>query len=152
MYVASSGIIRHTMNALYSDLTVRVAKLVINSPPTLCSSTTPGRRKINRDKSFRIRQIVVGNSRVTGKSSEWEMWVAISFSHLGRVSYHTIGRESTYTFSPTTGLIHQHVVDSILPAPHVAVYDSLRLSLGKLLGWEPGSGATTNGAICKEKR
>lgn len=74
LYVASSGIIRHTMNALYSDLTVRVAKLVINSPPTLCSSS-PGKRKINRDKSFRVRQIVVGNSRVTGKSNEWEMCV-----------------------------------------------------------------------------
>jgi hypothetical protein len=78
LYVGSSGIIRHMMNALYSDLTVRVAKLVIDSPPTLCSGTT-GKRKINRDKSFRIRQIVVGNSRVSGKPSEWEMWVASSF-------------------------------------------------------------------------
>jgi len=133
IYVASSGIIRHTMNALYSDLTVKIAKLVINSPPTLCSSTTPGKRRISRDKSFRIRQIVIGISRVTGKPSEWEI-------------------ESTYTFFPTTGLIHQHIVESILPAPHVAVYDSLRSSLGKLLGWEPGSGATTNEAICKGKR
>ena len=61
-------------------------------------------------------------------------------------------RESTYTFSPTTGLIHQHIVDSILPAPHAAVYDSLRMTLGKLLGWGPDSGATTNGAICDGKR
>jgi len=57
-------------------------------------------------------------------------------------------RASTYTFSPVTGLIHRHVVNSILPAPHLAVYDSLRLTLGKLLGWEP-QGATTNGAVYK---
>ena len=68
------------------------------------------------------------------------------------VSHGTMCRESTYTFSPITGFIHQHIVDSILPTPHVAVYDSLRLTLGKLLGWEPGSGATTNGVICNGKR
>ena len=62
--------------------------------------------------------------------------------------------ESTYTFSPITGLIHEHVVNSIHPAPHQAVYDSLRLSLGKVLGlgWSDGAGSSSpNGAACKGK-
>jgi hypothetical protein len=62
--------------------------------------------------------------------------------------------ESTYTFSPITGLIHEHVVNSIHPAPHQEVYDSLRLGLGKLLGleWSDGAGSRSpNGAACKDK-
>ena len=62
--------------------------------------------------------------------------------------------ESTYTFSPITGLIHEHVVNSIHPAPHQAVYDSLRLSLGKVmgLGWGDGAGSSSpNGAACNGK-
>ena len=62
--------------------------------------------------------------------------------------------ESTYTFSPITGLIHEHVVNSIHPAPHQAVYDSLRLSLGKILGLEWSNGASSsspNGAAYKGK-
>ena len=56
--------------------------------------------------------------------------------------------ESTYTFSPITGLIHEHTVNSIHPAPHQAVYDSLRSSLG--WGDEAGS-SSPNGAACKGK-
>jgi hypothetical protein len=60
--------------------------------------------------------------------------------------------ESTYTFSPISGLIHEHVVNSIHPAPHQAVYDSLRLSLGKLLGLEWGAGSgSPNGVAYKGK-
>ena len=62
--------------------------------------------------------------------------------------------ESTYTFSPVTGLIDEHVVNSIHPAPHQAVYDSLRLSLGKILGleWSNGAGSSSpNGAAYKGK-
>jgi hypothetical protein len=46
---------------------------------------------------------------------------------------------STYTFSPLSGLILSHVINSIQPAPHQAVYDSLRSSLGKVFGWEGGT-------------
>ncbi|KAF9531371.1 hypothetical protein CPB83DRAFT_761481 [Crepidotus variabilis] len=130
LYVTSSGIVRHTMNALYSDLSLKTTKLIIKSPPQLPSSSEGKRRRINRDKSFVVRQIVNGVARVSGKPAEWEI-------------------ESTYTFSPTSGLIYKHIVDSIQPAPHVAVYDSLRLSLGKLLGWASSPGATSNGAVCK---
>ncbi|KDR70132.1 hypothetical protein GALMADRAFT_76538 [Galerina marginata CBS 339.88] len=134
LYLASSSLIRHTMLALYSDLAVRNDKLVVNTPSTRSPSSDPPSRKkrrISREKSVLLRQTVTGIARVSGKPGEWVI-------------------ESTYTFSPITGLIHQHVVNSIHPAPHQAVYDSLRLSLGKLLGFEWGSGpgrpSTTNGA------
>ena len=62
--------------------------------------------------------------------------------------------ESAYTFSPITVLVHEHVVNSIHPAPHEAVYDSLRLGLEKVLGfgWSGGAGSSSpNGAACKGK-
>lgn len=49
-------------------------------------------------------------------------------------------RESTYTFSPTSGLILRHAINWIHPAPHLAVYDSLRGGLGKVFGFG-GAGA-----------
>ena len=57
---------------------------------------------------------------------------------------------STYTFSPVTGLIHVHRIDSIHPAPHQAVYDALRASLVNVfgLGERKGIGA---GAACGER-
>jgi len=45
-------------------------------------------------------------------------------------------------------------VNSIHPAPHQAVYDSLRLSFGKVLGLEWGVGnspTTVNGTACNGK-
>ena len=63
----------------------------------------------------------------------------------------TFHSESTYTFSPITGLIHSHVVNSIHPAPHQAVYDSLHSTLGKLLGWgDAGPRPNPNGAAFKD--
>lgn len=50
-------------------------------------------------------------------------------------------RNCTYTFSPETGLIHRHAVDSIEPAPHESFYEAIRgLRLG--LG---GTSANTHG-------
>lgn len=56
---------------------------------------------------------------------------------------------SSYTFSPLSGLIHVHTIDSILPAPHQAVFDGLRASLGNVFGSpkQPGDA----GAACKEQ-
>ncbi|TFK34705.1 hypothetical protein BDQ12DRAFT_362618 [Crucibulum laeve] len=131
MYTASSAFVRHTMNALYSDLQVVTTKVVVNtSPRTPSTSSSPSsssecsdskKRKLNRDKTLFIRLNVTGTARVSGSAGEWEV-------------------NSTYTFSPLSGLIHLHVVDSIEPAPHQAVYDSLRMSLGKVfgLGWHGG--------------
>ena len=58
---------------------------------------------------------------------------------------------STYTFSPVSGLIHKHTIDSIQPAPHEAVFDLLRAALAKLrIGVaEPGSGVGVGGAACR---
>jgi hypothetical protein len=62
-------------------------------------------------------------------------------------------RNSTYTFSPITGLIHTHTVNSIHPAPHQAVYGALRASLGKVFGLGlEGGGAMRSGragAVCE---
>ncbi|KAF8908203.1 hypothetical protein CPB84DRAFT_1674484 [Gymnopilus junonius] len=133
LYLASSSLLRHTMLALYSNLAVQNTKLVINTPLARQSESPPSsskKRRINREKSILLRQTVTGIARVSGKPGEWII-------------------ESTYTFSPITGLIHQHIINSIHPAPHQAVYDTLRLSLSKLLG---GAGASpTNGAACKGK-
>ncbi|KAJ3508485.1 hypothetical protein NMY22_g16598 [Coprinellus aureogranulatus] len=63
----------------------------------------PRRRKIGREKYLLVRQLVTGVNRVSGKVGEWEV-------------------ESLYTFSPISGLILQHTVNSIQPAPHLAVY------------------------------
>lgn len=41
-------------------------------------------------------------------------------------------RNSTYRFSPQTGLILEHKIDSIEPAPTQAVFDALRAALAKL--------------------
>jgi len=138
LYLASASFVKHTMNAIYSDLTVNIPKMVVNTPqlpPDLDNRgySTKKRRTI-REKSIRIRQVVNGVGRVSGKPAEWEI-------------------ESTYTFSPISGLIHEHVVNSIHPAPHQAVYDSLRLSLGKVLGlWGEEAGSSSpNGAACKGK-
>jgi len=130
------------MNAIYSDLTVNITNMVVNTPkgpllpPELDNhGYSSKKRRLNREKSIRIRQVVNGIARVSGNPAEWET-------------------ESTYTFSPVTGLIHEHVVNSIHPAPHQAVYDSLRLSLGKVLGlgWDGQAGSgSPNGAACKGK-
>ena len=78
-------------------------------------------------------------------------WMVCVFSPTSLIDWDLIpaDRESTYTFLPLTGLIHKHVVNAIHPAPHVAVYESLRASMGKLLGLGGGSAPSPNGAACK---
>lgn len=39
-------------------------------------------------------------------------------------------RDSTYGFSPVSGMINQHTIDSIQPAPHQAAYDALIHAFG----------------------
>ncbi|KAG5642939.1 hypothetical protein DXG03_001856 [Asterophora parasitica] len=113
LYLASAAFIRHTLNALYSDLSVDLRKVVVKTPrsSTLHKSESQHKplsqhRRGGRDKSLVIGFGVTGMSRVSGARGEWEV-------------------NSTYTFSPKTGLIEKHVVDSIYPAPHQAVYDAL---------------------------
>ena len=144
------------MNAIYSELTVTIPKMVVNTPklpPELDNlGYSTKKRKINREKNIRIRQVVNGIGRVSGASAEWEMYVYLAHFYDMKLMFSL--SESTYTFSPITGLIHEHVVNSIHPAPHQAVYDSLRSSLGKVLGLGWGDGASSsspNGAACEGK-
>ncbi|KAF9462509.1 CHAT domain-containing protein [Collybia nuda] len=145
LYMASTVFIRHTLNALYSNLNVTLQKLIVKTPgshpPTDIDSKASTsqesepqlhrhkyKKRLSREKSLLIKLCVTGTARVTKAPGEWEV-------------------NSTYTFSPTTGLIQKHTINSIYPAPHQAVYDALRLSLGKVfgLGVEGGGGARTNG-------
>ncbi|KEP50958.1 hypothetical protein V565_070400 [Rhizoctonia solani 123E] len=66
-----------------------------------------------REREIKIGFIVGGSSRVGGGKAEWDI--------LG-----------TYRFSPTSGLINQHDVNSIHPAPHSTVYNAFQRSLEKL--------------------
>ncbi|RDB30677.1 hypothetical protein Hypma_005980 [Hypsizygus marmoreus] len=136
LYMASSAFIRHTLNALYSDLHVSLRKVVVNTPPSPAStsgtseppqdSRPQSTKRKSREKSLLVGLAVTGTARVSGHLGEWEV-------------------NSTYMFSPTSGLIHKHIVDSIYPAPHHAVYDSLRSSLGKVFGLGMGDGSRTSG-------
>ncbi|KAH6867443.1 hypothetical protein BKA70DRAFT_404471 [Coprinopsis sp. MPI-PUGE-AT-0042] len=200
LYLASASLIRHAMNALYTDLDLTLVKVSVHTTPppssggpgagggtmnysdagpttsttasptsttASASSTTTqitssrepssstgleshqhgpdpaqnshlerssqweghrtkpsrneGKRNVNREKYLVVRKIVTGTNRVSGGVSEWEV-------------------ESTYTFSPTSGLILRHAINWIHPAPHLAVYDSLRGGLGKVFGFG-GAGA-----------
>lgn len=154
--MASTVFIRHTLNALYSDLNVTLQKLIVNTPS---SSHSPGTvdseaesykpkhgKRLSREKSILIKFCVTGNARVSGSAGEWEVYV--QFLSVGFQTFMMICRSnSTYTFSPRTGLIRTHTINSIYPAPHQAVYDALRMSLGKVFGL--GEGARTNGAACR---
>ncbi|ESK91625.1 hypothetical protein Moror_2543 [Moniliophthora roreri MCA 2997] len=117
LYIASSTFIRHTLNTLYSDLQVTLHKVVVNTPKYSAQhDLTSSKQNKNREKSLFIGLRVTGNSRVSRAVGEWEVGC-------------------TYGFSPTTGLIHVHTINSIEPAPHQTVYDALRASLGSVFGF-----------------
>jgi hypothetical protein len=72
LYIASSSFVRHTLNALYSDLAVELLKIrVLNSPSPANLNAPPSRR--SRDKSLCMRIGVSGSARVSGAKSEWEV-------------------------------------------------------------------------------
>ncbi|KAJ7198819.1 hypothetical protein GGX14DRAFT_468959, partial [Mycena pura] len=118
MYLASSVFVRHTLNALYADLKVTLNKVALDAH---------GEPRKNREKSLFVGLTASGIARVSGAVGEWEV-------------------NSTYTFSPLTGLIHVHTINSIHPAPHQAVYDALRARLGIAFGIkepsQPGGAAS----------
>ncbi|EIM83864.1 uncharacterized protein STEHIDRAFT_123439 [Stereum hirsutum FP-91666 SS1] len=139
LYLASSSVVRHTLNALYTDLTVDIRKFSVSSSSPFNSSSVPspsprpGSQKLNRkrEKSLLVRLAVTGRARVSGSPAEWEV-------------------NSTYNFSPNTGLIYEHIVNSIQPAPHAGVFDFMRLALGKLRG--PGATPSPTGCHGGEYR
>ncbi|KZT52356.1 hypothetical protein CALCODRAFT_441694 [Calocera cornea HHB12733] len=67
-----------------------------------------------RERAARILLTVSGFGRVTHARSEWDV-------------------NCTYTFSPTSGLISHHRIESIDPAPHISVYEGFKASLGRFL-------------------
>lgn len=74
---------------------------------------------------------VSGIARVSGTKSEWEV-------------------DYTYNFSPATGLILIHTINSVHPAPHESVYEAFRLGFGRLgLGLNPQPEAGAQGTICR---
>ncbi|KAL0577550.1 hypothetical protein V5O48_004448 [Marasmius crinis-equi] len=126
LYIASSAFVRHTLNALYSDLQVTIHKVSVNTPksgnppydadsPPQTPSMLQQTSKLSREKSLFLGLRVTGTARVSGSLGEWEV-------------------NCTYGFSPITGLILSHTINSIEPAPHQTVYDALRVSLGGVFG------------------
>lgn len=115
------------MKTLYSDLRVEMRKLVVQTPPSTVPQTGASRR---RDKSFFVGLTVYGTTRVSGGLGEWQMWVSRFSDDTSLMGC----RDSTYGFSPVTGLINLHTIDSIQPAPHQAAYDALRASLSHVFG------------------
>ncbi|KAH7105772.1 hypothetical protein BKA62DRAFT_687913 [Auriculariales sp. MPI-PUGE-AT-0066] len=61
----------------------------------------------HRQRHVRLGIGVHGTARVTRGEAQWDV-------------------TSTYHFSPITGLVEQHVVDSIHPAPHLSAFDALK--------------------------
>lgn len=118
LYLASSVFIRHTMRTLYSDLRVELRKVAVQgSPPAHSEGAAAGTRSNHqRDKSLFIGLDVYGTTRVSGGVGQWQI-------------------DSTYSFSPISGLIQTHTIDSIHPAPHQAAYDALRASLSSVFGF-----------------
>lgn len=99
-------------------------RLAVHTPP---ATSSPPRK---RDKSVFVGVSVYGTTRVSGGLGEWQVCVV-------RIPYGTRltdSSDSTYGFSPISGLINLHTVDSIQPAPHEAAYDALRTSLSFGMG------------------
>lgn len=74
MYITSSVFVRHTLNALYSDLRVVLNKVSVETPrsggdPEL----QPKTRRKSREKSLFVGLTATGVARVSGAAGEWEV-------------------------------------------------------------------------------
>jgi len=72
-----------------------------------------------REKSVLVGLTVYGTTRVSGGLGEWQV-------------------ASTYRFSPVSGLINRHSIDSIQPAPHEAAWAALSHVFGMPGDMRPG--------------
>ncbi|KIP05879.1 hypothetical protein PHLGIDRAFT_128602 [Phlebiopsis gigantea 11061_1 CR5-6] len=124
LYTASSIFVRHTLNALYTDLRVALRRVRVHGRRDGSAAPRQKRSRSSREKSVSIGLTVSGLGRVSRAPVEWQV-------------------DCTYTFSPQTGLILQHTVDSIEPAPHQALFEAL--SKFGLLGGMEGPGAAGKG-------
>lgn len=131
LYITSSVFVRHTLNALYSDLQVDLLSVRTTLPPQSSPATSPNPLGKARERSLSMRIGVSGLARVSGAKSEWEV-------------------DYTYGFSPITGLVLVHTINSIHPAPHESVYEAFRLGFGRLnLGFNPQPGGGVQETICE---
>jgi hypothetical protein len=75
MYIASSVFVRHTLNALYSDLKVVLNKVSVTTPPSPNNDSIDisGARRKSRDKSLFVGLTATGVARVSGGQGEWEV-------------------------------------------------------------------------------
>ncbi|RDX42042.1 hypothetical protein OH76DRAFT_1363522 [Lentinus brumalis] len=138
LYLASSAFVRHTLNALYTDLRVELRRVRVHGPRSSSglrpdtpegTSQSQGKTRSIREKSLFIGLEVRGTNRVSKAEGGWEV-------------------NSTYTFSPTTGLIHLHNIDSIHPAPHEAFFSALQAALNKI-GLGGPQGETGAGGVAR---
>ncbi|RPD52718.1 hypothetical protein L226DRAFT_480340 [Lentinus tigrinus ALCF2SS1-7] len=147
LYLASSSFVRHTLSALYTDLRVELQRVRVHGPRSSSGlspdGATPGadtpeeilqpqqqgKTRSLREKSLFIGLVVRGINRVSKAEGGWEV-------------------NSTYTFSPITGLIHIHNIDSIHPAPHLAFFSALQAALSKI-GLGGTQGETGAGGVAR---
>ncbi|KAF8328145.1 uncharacterized protein EI90DRAFT_1605536 [Cantharellus anzutake] len=73
-----------------------------------------------RERKVRIDLNMQGVARLSSTISAWTV-------------------SSTYHFSPISGLIYKHDIESIYPEPHSAVFESMRKALLRLTGIKPRS-------------
>ncbi|QRV78451.1 hypothetical protein RhiJN_06466 [Ceratobasidium sp. AG-Ba] len=107
LYFASAAIVRTSLNTLYHDVHLAL-------------------------KSVKLLERVEWDTRRPSGMCKSNLSSALSFQRCTKLLWLRRFRTSTYKFSQNTGLINQHDVDSIHPAPHNTVYDALRSSLQKL--------------------
>lgn len=156
LYLASSVLLRHALNALYTDLRVELQRVRVHGPRSSSTSglsadeprTEPtSQTRSIREKSLFVNFSVRGTNRVSKAEAGWEVYVP-ALAPCFAACTNTMYRNSTYTFSPVTGLIHLHAIDSIHPAPHQAFFDALQAALSKIgLGRssDPREGAGAGG-------
>ncbi|KAI0079157.1 hypothetical protein K474DRAFT_1582671, partial [Panus rudis PR-1116 ss-1] len=109
LYIASSVFMRHTMNALYTDLDVEIRRVRVHGPRSFKASGSGSdvkKVRSSREKSFFVGLVVTGAGRVSKAKTEWEV-------------------NCTYHFSPVTGQIQLHTVDSIEPPPTQSLFEAL---------------------------
>ncbi|KAI0029903.1 hypothetical protein K488DRAFT_7336, partial [Vararia minispora EC-137] len=112
LYLASAVFVRHTLSAIYTDLSVELRSVRVNGisspdPKDVPLSTQTKLEGPSRGRSLFIGLAVAGRARVGGGDGHWAV-------------------NSTYHFHPANALIHLHTVDSIVPAPHSGVFDLLK--------------------------
>ncbi|KAA1477851.1 hypothetical protein DENSPDRAFT_829287 [Dentipellis sp. KUC8613] len=130
LYLASALFIRHTLNALYTDLTLTILSLSVlpASSSPLTSPHLPASAPPARDKALHVRFAVAGRSRVAGARAEWDVAAA-------------------YVFAPRDARVCAHVIASVHPAPHAQVWDLMRAALARLRGESGPEGGVEGGQV-----